>query len=310
MIERSWGEYFRSHNVLGPGEEKLLHVFEVSLCGSPLPAPWSMCFDREKDAFFFTNSTTGESSWTHPLHHLFVELASVGRKVADLPPGSAPEYLAGLKRRWDNEARTEIAKWHSAIDSRNGSKVEYFYHEENKKLWCGRSQQMLYCQASTLKRSSWRTWVWTSTRLQWLHTRFLISHSCLQSKCVAVLRCQPWQDRLDRLDRDKFHVDEDVMAQYLLTHGVVSPSDQRLLAAFQGALKGAPLPAPWISWYDKSKKHFFFKNTNHKGDTVGSSIAWPPLWSCYSWAKGSRLAPCCQSRAFGRGWHCMGECCT
>lgn len=263
MIERSWGEYFRSHNVLGPGEEKLLHVFEVSLCGSPLPAPWSMCFDREKDAFFFTNSTTGESSWTHPLHHLFVELASVGRKVADLPPGSAPEYLAGLKRRWDNEARTEIAKWHSAIDSRNGSKVEYFYHEETKAvMWEKPADAILpgfYIKKEFLKNLSLNFDQTAVTAHPFFDLAQLSPKQMRGSSSMPTLTGQAGQ-----AGQGQVHVDEDVMAQYLLTHGVVSPSDQRLLAAFQGALKGAPLPAPWISWYDKSKKTLFFKNTTTK----------------------------------------------
>ena len=246
--------------MLGPGEEKLLHVFEVSLCGSPLPAPWSMCFDREKDAFFFTNSTTGESSWTHPLHHLFVELANVGRKVADLPPGSTPEYLAGLKRRWENEARTEIAKWHSAIDSRNGSKVEYFYHEETKAvMWEKPADAILpgfYVRKEFLKNLS----------LNFDQTA-VTAHpfSDLAQLSPKQMRGSSSMPTLTGPGQGQVHVDEDVMAaQYLLTHGVVSPSDQRLLAAFQGALKGAPLPAPWTSWYDKSKKTLFFKNTTTK----------------------------------------------
>ena len=43
MFEWSWREYLRGHGVLFvPGEEELLRVFETTLRGSPLPAPWSM----------------------------------------------------------------------------------------------------------------------------------------------------------------------------------------------------------------------------------------------------------------------------
>ena len=91
-----------------------------------------MWFDKEKRAFFFTNASSGQTSWIHPLHHLFVELAGVARRFDELPLHCKAEHLAVLNRTWETEARAEVMRWRSAFDERNGMKVEYYYNEETK----------------------------------------------------------------------------------------------------------------------------------------------------------------------------------
>ena len=253
MIERSWGEYFRTQNVLNLGEEKLLHVFELSLRGLPLPAPWSMWCDKEKNAFFFTNSTTGETTWMHPLHHLFLELAGVGRRFVELPTSSRPELLAALNRTWESEARAEILRWHPAFDDR---KVEYFYNVETKAVMWERPVDALL-PGFYLKKEFLKNLNGSFGRSDVLQP---ISQLAAKSKSTLATTLSPTGGPRDLPTDEGYH-------NYLVGREILNlPADELLLQVFQSALRGAPLPAPWSMWLDKTTRTLFFTN-NTTGET-------------------------------------------
>ena len=247
--ELNWRGYLTSQSIVSKDDESLLDVFESSLSGAPLPAPWSMWCDRKSNALFFTNTSTGETSWTHPLNALLVELASVAQRFWALPLGCRAEHLAALNRTWEAEARAEIMKWRSALDE--GSN-EYFYNVETRATMWERPVDALlpafYLKKQYLKNLS-------------EYCRGGASHS-------GYKEIKPGVDQasVNGYKRSSPSLAEESGVSvswetYLTTKEVLKlPEEEDLLRVFQGVLKGAPLPAPWSMWCDKATQSLFFTN--------------------------------------------------
>ena len=272
--DESWQHYLTSQEVITAQEEDLLAVFQAVLTGAPLPAPWTMWFDKLSKTFFFTNSSTLETKWSHPLHHLLVELADVGRRVQVLPAAIKAEHLAALNRTWETEARAEILKWQTAMD--NGR--EYYYNVDTKEaMWERPVDAVLpafFLKKQFLKKLSLRHESKPSDRM----IRDL-AECRLQRKDSASSTTASWSAFSDNNSEDRVrrrrasqklseiaHLDDN-WEYYLTTQGIVNiPGEENLLHSFQSVLKRAPLPAPWKIWHDKANNRFFFvKKTTGRG---------------------------------------------
>eukprot|EP00931_Biecheleriopsis_adriatica_P085850 TRINITY_DN60635_c0_g1_i1.p1 TRINITY_DN60635_c0_g1~~TRINITY_DN60635_c0_g1_i1.p1 ORF type:complete len:874 (+),score=217.15 TRINITY_DN60635_c0_g1_i1:173-2623(+) len=130
-----WSKYLTSAGIVSlPKDGALLDILKDAMTGLPLPAPWDMWRDRENQRFFFTNATTGETTWAHPLHNILQELAVAGRKTLSMPADSRALHLVKLDSLWQEEARDEILLWSSAFDEAEGA--EYFYNVHTKEaMW-------------------------------------------------------------------------------------------------------------------------------------------------------------------------------
>lgn len=108
--ERCW--YLRSLRLADlPGEESLLSVLDAALADAPMPSPWQMTRDA-RQRVFFVNTTTGKSSWQHPMEPALRELASMCR----------PYKFA-----------RELEKWRSAPDQ--DGREYYFNTETDESSW-------------------------------------------------------------------------------------------------------------------------------------------------------------------------------
>ena len=251
MAERDgpgWRGYLLAQSIVASDDERLLDVFESSLCGAPLPAPWSMWCDKTSKDLFFTNSSTGETTWTHPLNSLLLELAAVAQRFWALPVASRAEHLAALNRTWEAEARLEIMKWRSAYDK--GS--EYFYNVETHAVMWERPVDALlpafYLKKQYLKHLSANC---QSSGSQ-------SGYKEVKGKVLQERRCYNLRSRPPLAEDSSVSVSWE---GYLTTKDILSlPEDEDLLPIFQAVLKGAPLPAPWSMWCDKATQSLFFTN--------------------------------------------------
>ena len=258
----SWRGYLTSQSIVSFDDELLLDVFESSLCGAPLPAPWSMWFDKKSNALFFTNTSTGETSWTHPLNSLLLELASVGQRFLALPTASRAEHLAALNRTWEAEARAEILRWRSAYD--NGA--EYFYNIETKAVMWERPVDALL-PAFYLKKQYLKNLSSYCNGAQW--NAEVKGKAARQGK-QGPQRQGPQRQGQQGLQGHGFRSSlpltpeqsnlSESLDGYLTKELLKLPDDEELLRVFQVVLREAPLPAPWSMWCDKATQSLFFRN--------------------------------------------------
>ena len=83
-----------------PGEEHIIRFLADSITGSPLPAPWAAHRDDEGKVFY-GNSTTGETTWAHPLEDVIRELAGVCRVCVSLSRSMRERSIADLRETWE-----------------------------------------------------------------------------------------------------------------------------------------------------------------------------------------------------------------
>lgn len=278
--EEGFEHYLVSRGVLSlPADEDLLEVFQSALKGAPLPAPWSMWFDKTTRTLFFTNTTTCETQWSHPLHRLLEDLAKVGRRVLSIPFGMRAEHLAALNRTWDSDARAEILKWQTA----NEDGREYYYNvETNDVMWERPVDAVLpafYLKKQFLKKLSLSHQEKVSDQRRAepallpqlpirrdsgstkpsTATTVTSTMSSPQSDDVSGTRQRTSKTRrASRKLSDVAQLDDN-WEYYLTTQGIVNvPGEENLLRVFQSVLKRAPMPAPWKVWHDKLNNRFFF----------------------------------------------------
>lgn len=247
--EYSWRGYLTSQGIVSADDELLLDVFQSSLRGAPLPAPWSMWHDKQSSSLFFTNSSTGETSWTHPLNSLLLDLAGVAQRFLALPFASRAEHLAALNRTWEAEARAEILRWRSAYD--NGA--EYFYNVETKAAMWERPVDALL-PAFYLKKQYLRNLSAHCSNASSHKERSEVAHGDRPGQEGGGYGLRP---SLPLIEQSHMSVSWE---SYLSKEILKLPDDEELLQVFQAVLKGAPLPAPWSMWCDKGAKTLFFTN--------------------------------------------------
>lgn len=121
----------------------VLHFMKDIFENAELPDSWIAKRDFD-GRLFFSNSTSGQSSWVHPLDSTFRELAHACRECLSLN-GEKRETLIQTKLgTWTSEMQTAIGKWYSVTDKRvrrgklglpKRPKVYYCHEETQETSW-------------------------------------------------------------------------------------------------------------------------------------------------------------------------------
>merc|ERR1740121_1247201 len=105
--------YFVSSRLVTiPGEEAVVKFLEHALVGTPLPIHWTMRRDPQHRPFFW-NSSTGMSSWSHPLESTLREVAGICRMCLTLPMDCIDDCVAKLQRTCEEDNARELQEWYA-----------------------------------------------------------------------------------------------------------------------------------------------------------------------------------------------------
>jgi hypothetical protein len=128
-----WAPYVAASGIVDSDDEAIIHFVADALQSTPLPAPWTISACDESGQRLFTNEKTRESTWRHPLEDDLKSLADMYRKFALLSPKCRHQFLSGILKEWDIEAKEEYFKWRT-VKMEDGGKY-YFNTMTHEAIW-------------------------------------------------------------------------------------------------------------------------------------------------------------------------------
>ncbi|CAJ1371036.1 unnamed protein product [Effrenium voratum] len=126
-FEEQWSYVESLGIVKQPGEEHIIRFLADGLNASPMPAPWTLHRDEEK-RIFYGNTSTGETTWAHPLEDVVRELSGVCRVCVSMSRAMREQALADLRIGWEAQAKEEFSQWYGVKDPSSGK--DYYCHAQ------------------------------------------------------------------------------------------------------------------------------------------------------------------------------------
>lgn len=131
------GSYIASLGIDSQPGAVLLFMKDV-LANAELPDSWIAKRDFD-GRLFFSNVTSGQSSWVHPLDSTFRELAHACSECFLLEGKNRETLIQTKLSTWTSEMKTAVGKWYSVTDKRRGKlrrpKVYYCHEETQETSW-------------------------------------------------------------------------------------------------------------------------------------------------------------------------------
>lgn len=121
-------EYVKSLNIDPIREADMLWIAEEAF-NAPLPPGWTEHQD-EQCRVYFHNSSTGESTWKHPMDDLFREIVDYQRRVVEV--GGFWQIEDEIAEQEEN-IRKDLADW-MELFSEDGEKFFYNKHTEESRF--------------------------------------------------------------------------------------------------------------------------------------------------------------------------------